>query len=514
MLPAFICGNVSRRTAAVDETRPSSRNKTSPSPRSLPSALFHSVTNRIPKLQRATKSSTQHRFKNRMATSGMEGESNALLWMQEHCPSDLLPKILTFCGPQTMAALSKTNKFLNELMQQESTWMVLCSELGKWNEGDILPTSWRSHYQTNIIVPMDYSSIEAALAVSAPNQECHNNKLVEQSRSIRILLKPAKYYLREAITIRALEATEITIETLSMTSRPPVSYILCPEENIPEKSPAKRVLKKVASFRDLLSCRSGAGINTVNSEETVGEGPEPPAPVRASLQLRTRCHNEPLFRVRQGTIKLVNIQLVHNSHGIDIWNGNAAIQIQPAMDPDNESPLAMVLPRPAAYMESVDITSKSGRGIVNIDGGFVSIKKCYVHDCAATGIYVGGPGSDAVIESSDVVRNGNGNRMRRGIARGHSGIYIEQGNALVRDCNISRNSLTGISAISIENAILNLRESALVGNGTTQLEMPPNGTTARRLSSTVNNLILHSGIITTRSGLANDEHESVTTTLE
>ena len=39
------------------------------------------------------------------------------------------------------------------------------------------------------------------------------------------------------------------------------------------------------------------------------------------------------------------------------------------------------------------------------------------------------------------------------------GIYLEQGDASIIDCNISRNSLTGISAISPDNAVMTLKES-------------------------------------------------------
>ena len=110
-------------------------------------------------------------------------------------------------------------------------------------------------------------------------------------------------------------------------------------------------------------------------------------------------------------------------------------------------------------MDSVDVVSHSGRGIVNIDGGFSSIQNCHVHDCAATGIYVGGPGTQAIITKTDVLNNGNGNaraRGRGGVGRGHSGVYLEQGKAIIRDCNISRNSLTGISAVSLHNTLLDL----------------------------------------------------------
>jgi Right handed beta helix region len=165
----------------------------------------------------------------------------------------------------------------------------------------------------------------------------------------------------------------------------------------------------------------------------------------------------------------------------------------------------MVLPPPTAILDHVEITSASGRGIVNIDGGQVTITNCYVHDCAATGIYVGGPGSRATIERTDVVRNGNGNTQhRRGIARGHSGIYLEQGHASIVDCNISQNSLTGISAVSPENAFLQLEESDLVANGTFQLEMPAIGTPAHRNSVTANNNLAAVGQARLRSGLVAD----------
>ena len=75
---------------------------------------------------------------------------------------------------------------------------------------------------------------------------------------------------------------------------------------------------------------------------------------------------------------------------LDIWNGNAALQIQPPNGPDGQ-PLMMLTP-PTAVLDHVEVSSVSGRGIVNIDGGNVVIKNCYVHDCAATGVYVGGPG--------------------------------------------------------------------------------------------------------------------------
>jgi hypothetical protein len=194
------------------------------------------------------------------------------------------------------------------------------------------------------------------------------------------------------------------------------------------------------------------------------------------------------------------LELRHISYGIDIWNGNAAVQIQPPLGLDDQP--VMVIPAPTVTLDNVEITSGSGRGIVNIDGGKLTIRRCYIHDCAATGIYIGSATSNVVIEHTDVIRNGNGNTQhRRGIARGHSGIYLEQGLAQITNSNISQNSLTGISAVNPANAILHLIESDLVSNGAFQLEMPAIGTAAQRQSITRNVHLSASGLSRSRSGL-------------
>ena len=102
----------------------------------------------------------------------------------------------------------------------------------------------------------------------------------------------------------------------------------------------------------------------------------------------------------------------------DIWNGNSAVQIQPPIGPDDEPAGSDAQPSLSATLEGVDVTSLSGRGVVNIDGGALKIIGSCVHDCAATGVYVGGPRSQVVIERTDVLRNGRGNSThRRGIGR-------------------------------------------------------------------------------------------------
>ena len=57
--------------------------------------------------------------------------ASPLAWLEKECPGDIVPKVLAFCGPQQVAALSKTNKHWNTIVRQERTWRVMCEELYK-----------------------------------------------------------------------------------------------------------------------------------------------------------------------------------------------------------------------------------------------------------------------------------------------------------------------------------------------------------------------------------------------
>lgn len=504
--------------SAVDEARPRGRNKRFFVRKDTKPRLF------VPSSSSSKRysSSKRHPFKTASSPS-TTSQMNAVVWMQNDCPLDVLPMILAYAGPQMAQTLSKTNQFWNQVLNEEATWRQLCEELYKWKVGDALPLrgSWKAFYRDTPCVPTDYPSIAAALAIASDRNEaivhdiCNMNpRVMEQRRSIRIQLRPGDYYLKEAICIQAVGPhTTVAIETMNMPQISPIpkdetdasmthssSVTNMSTSSSSSTSSVKSTIRQRASnLRRTLSCRSLTDIVQDVDMDHFVPSVVPSPPTRATLISKSRRSNEPILRVRQGTARLTNINICHNSHGVDIWNGNAAIQIQPALGPDDH-PL-MTTPSPRCLLDGVDVTSKSGRGIVNIDGGIAVIRRCYVHDCAATGIYVGGPGSNALIERTDVTHNGNGNRQRRGIARGHSGIYLEQGKAVVRDCNISQNSLTGISAVSQENAILSLEESDLIANGAQQLEMPPNGSLSRRRSLTRDNTMATEGLSRSRSGL-------------
>jgi Right handed beta helix region len=324
------------------------------------------------------------------------------------------------------------------------------------------------------------------------------------------LLRPGTFWLTQAIEVQAIQGVTVFLETMQLPKnlyRPVRCAAEIMEQPLPLPLPETLPSKRGPSFRNLFNCMRQVAHEETEVEDTdFYDGWREHSNVLTSTQrkhaimvLRSVRHNEPVFRVRQGLLHLRNLEIQHNSQGLDIWNGNAAVQIQPPLGEDDH-PIP-VEPRPTAFLENIHVSSQTGRGIVNIDGGKLILRKCAVTDCAATGVYIGGPGSHAIIEKTDVIRNGLGNRVRRGIARGHSGIYLEQGIANIRHSNVSNNTLTGISVVSPENALLTLEDSCLMNNGTYQLELPPHGSSSRQRSVTTNNTMATRGEGRLRSGL-------------
>jgi len=210
-----------------------------------------------------------------------------------------------------------------------------------------------------------------------------------------------------------------------------------------------------ASSRNLYHNRSRRS-NASTSSGTLhssSRGSSNHSSTRGSIPVRGTCtdQNEPSVSIRRGIVNLRGIKLLHYCEGTDIWNGNAALQVQSAFG-RNGRPLRVVPPSVVLTVNVVDcdITSLSGRGLVNIDGAVPNVHDCKIHDSAATGVYVyvGGFGSVATITQTDVVAVASATFAMPATVwhgRRHSGEYVEQGLATLRDCNISRNTLTGIS---------------------------------------------------------------------
>ena len=372
-------------------------------------------------------------------------------------------------------------------------------------------------------VPVDYPSVEAAMRLANAPSSSRRPQPPRQVRSIRILLRPGVYHLSEGLHIQCPRHVSVTVESIALpenvrwyrsTAPPPPAEEAPPAAAAPTRSPVTRSLFQMlrcATRNDFAiggmeepteNCSEsdeGSHSNWQGDEEAYPVVPVVP-PKRATMVMRSKRNNEPMVRVRQGQVNLKNIDLEHSCYGLDIWNGNAAVQVQPYRSEDEEpAPLPAAL-RPHATLENCRIQSKSGRGVVNIDGGHVDVNSCFIAGCAATGLYVGGPGSSAAVHRTDVYHNGRGNPRRRGIARGHSGVYLEQGKATLDDCLVAANTLTGISAVSYDKAFLTLTNSTVAQNGTHQMELPPLGTNARS-QSFIDNNDLEAEQLQSRSGL-------------
>jgi hypothetical protein len=411
----------------------------------------------------------------------------------------------------------------------------------QWTDEVEMPESWQDFYRENPCVPIDYDTLESAFdsISSGANIDTTENNVRHRYRmqesSARILLHPGPYFLRQPIVFNCIDDAEVTIESITGLKDPRHALTWCQnyhaEPAIEDHNSTRKLLTGVSSsdtldnsetkrpssatLRQIFGCRStSAALSTPrrganNDEDEEGnndamspddrakfhksafQGPNPTAVV----VLESSKQNQPIFRVRQGVAHIKGLKLLHYCEGVDIWNGNAAIQVQSPFGPNGRQiriqPPSVV---PTACVSDCDIVSLSGRGIVNIDGGISFVEKCFIHNSAATGLYLGGRGSRMVMTETDVVENGNGNeRNNRGVSRGHSGVYIEQGTATIRDCNISKNSLTGISAVSADHATLKVEDSCLQSNGSIQVEMPPIGSPSRRRSVSRNNTISTAG---------------------
>lgn len=163
--------------------------------------------------------------------------------------------------------------------------------------------------------------------------------------------------------------------------------------------------------------------------------------------------NEPCIAVVEDDIRnvsvaarLSNVQLLHSTEGSDIWGGNCAVLVE-----GRKSRLSIT---------SCCIQSESGRGLVAVNGSFLEVKSTVIHDCAATGLYLGDNDSTANVSGCNLIRNGGGSRrpLRSDaddsdeddadrVPAGHSGMYVEAGRAFVEDCLVAGNSLTGLSIV-------------------------------------------------------------------
>jgi len=475
-------------------------------------------------------------MENHQLKDGLTTQTSALSsFLQSECPIDLIPKIMSFAGHETVRNMTCCSKGWKSIIEFEGlVWKQVCTDTHKWSAGDEVPLCWKQHYNLSPCVPFDYSNISKAIdntisSFSPPPQDD------TKKTKIRVLIQPGKYTLNKSLVIQPPNHIELTIESLPIPSsvkQVPYHVQVDQEENSTVNSKiSRRRFKKRKNMLSILLKKirhrdGGRSTEAENVDRRVADHPNNDIPTdnpsddvdsddEQSINHTTRSNNDtnvmtqrqatlaidqtadrynrPIMDVRQGSLRLVNIRLDHHAPGKNIWAGNAALHIQPHSKKKSNKDDATTPPQ--VVCDSVDIRSTSGRGInlfgrqrsisstteTSTTAAKVEIYNSYIHHCAATGLYVGeGQSHQIYIDNSDVMYNGHGNLQRfhypgGGIGGGHSGICLQGGNVTVTHCHVSQNASTAILGLGEQPITLNVSSSDLaVSNHSnhSQIHMP------------------------------------------
>ncbi len=149
------------------------------------------------------------------------------------------------------------------------------------------------------------------------------------------------------------------------------------------------------------------------------------------------------------TMNLLGLKILQHPKDMDIWNGNAAVQVQVTFG-RNGCPLWICTPqsRPTADMIDCAVTLLSRRGLISPS----TMACCHIQDCNLHGSAIcwqllwAAMVSLSMMVQTNVVDNEAGNVLDpcQGMARGHSGVYLERGLCRILNCNISWNLSVGI----------------------------------------------------------------------
>ena len=105
---------------------------------------------------------------------------NIMHWLHDEAPQDIMPKVFSFVGPQTLQILSRVSKNWRKLCLAEGVFQTLCEDYGKLpnthnDDGDQLMAEgdhfWREFYCNNPIVPLDYPTIRQAVDATGTYSE-------------------------------------------------------------------------------------------------------------------------------------------------------------------------------------------------------------------------------------------------------------------------------------------------------------------------------------------------------
>jgi len=319
-------------------------------------------------------------------------------------PVDNLECVFSYLNASEVdGSVSQSCMFFRDTVRSSNIfWKGLCQRTGKLPSPLRDNLNFRTVYYGIPCVPYDFPSITEALGVLKARKNEFGN--IDQS----VTVMPGIY--REKINIS--DGMRVTISSM-------------------------------ISHRNF-NVRSGAAIVWFNGDDTNVAMNQPCISVSGDL--------------RAGAFaRFIGFRILHSASGNDIWAGNCAAFC--------DGPGARLI------LDACTLQSDSGRGLVATRGSSVTVAHTSIHDCAATGVYIGDQGTYATIRSSNVIRNGHGNldsveqqqRQLAIIPSGHSGMYVECAQTLIKNSLIGENSLTGLSVVRGGSVVL--RNSDIVSNG-------------------------------------------------
>lgn len=189
----------------------------------------------------------------------------------------------------------------------------------------------------------------------------------------------------------------------------------------------------------------------------------------ACVHLASDCEESESTNRGSFHLEIQYLNVLHYTKGNNIWEGNTCVRV------NGKNTLLS--------MENCTLQSDSGRGIVVTRGAQLLLRNSIIHDCAATGLYVG-VRSFSLLQNSNIIRNGFGTRRPssaiiaqldntgndiydNAVPPGHSGVYIESTNSVIDNCLLAGNCLTALSVV--RGGMAQIQNCDLMNNGSDAL---------------------------------------------
>jgi hypothetical protein len=346
-------------------------------------------------------------------------------------PDDILFEILiNISAHEIENVFSYVNITLRDKIQSSNElWRRLCEVTGKLALRIEDGWQYRDHYHSIPCVPVDFPTVGKALTgfskktrpftiTILPGVHLHETiDLCIHSSNLPFIPDHERYYESDVVGGQVYLNSQIVH--------------VCIQAAFPHK------------FTALVKCAKG---------EAMSESP--------CINLHTLDNDADLRDRGLFHLEVKHISLYHYAKGNNIWVGNTVVRV------DGSNTLLT--------LRSCSLQSDSGRGVVATRGGRLWMNDSTVHDCAATGIYVGDRRTSSLIQRCDIIRCGFGTRPQEIgtndmklvplIPPGHSGIYVEGTiGVVIDDSLLAGNCLTGVSVV--RSGVTALRNCHIIENG-------------------------------------------------